>query len=338
MCFVAAGCALALAAQSPPPDAIGTIEGDDLLVQGAPNEAMVVQQGVTPLDSGASITVRSGQALVQLAAGGEIGVCGPAHFSVLQSGTSLTVALDYGRVHPKLPPSASIVIFTPLIAATPIAIGQQQRDLDVGLTSSGAMCVASTQGAVRIAQQLSDESVIVPEGGAINLAGAALAPAEQAGTCSCEVQLARSPQAPPPYEPPPAVESSEATQPTQTVAQLPPVDVARPAPVAPVASSDSDQPIYQVFMPPLTFNASSPSPSADPSQQIITIVRHSRVQPGALFVGVVEAAALPTPNPLASAAPEAPPQRTTGRPAAPARAGVYQRVRSYLRNLFGSPS
>ena len=90
---------------------------------------MVVKQGVTPLDSGASITVRSGQALIQLGDGGEIGVCGPAHFSVVQAGTALTLALDYGCVHPKLPPSTNIVIYTPLIVATPIAIDDQQRDL-----------------------------------------------------------------------------------------------------------------------------------------------------------------------------------------------------------------
>jgi hypothetical protein len=340
VCLLIACCALAFAAQSPaPPDAIGTIEGDDLLVQGAPNDAMVVKQGVTPLDSGASITVRSGQALVQLGDGGEIGVCGPAHFSVLQSGNALTLALDYGRVHPKLPPSTSIVIYTALIAATPIAIGQQQRDVTVGLGSDGAMCVTSTQGAVRIAQQLSDESVLVPEGGAISLADGALAPAGPAGACSCEVQLARNAPPPPPYENPPAVESSDASQPSEFSAPARPVDSAPPGAPPQVASSDSDQPIYQVFMPPLTFDASASASSTDPSPQMILVVRRARVQPGALFVGVVEAAALPAPNfPASSPSPARPQQSTAGAAAAPSRPGVYRRVRDYLHNLFSSPS
>jgi hypothetical protein len=339
VCLLIACCALAFAAQSPvPAGAIGTIEGDDLLVQGAPNDAMVVKQGVTPLDSGAGITVRSGQALVQLGDGGEIGVCGPAHFSVLQSGSALTLALDYGRVHPKLPPSTSIVIYTALIAATPIAIGQQQRDVTVGLASDGAMCVTSTQGAVRIAQQLSDESVIVPEGGAISLADGALAPAGPAGTCSCEVQLARNAPPPPPYENPPAVESSDANQPSEFSAPARPVDSAPPSAPPQAASSDTDQPIYQVFMPPLTFDASASPSSTDPSPEMILVVRHARVQPGALFVGVVEAASLPAPNLPTHSAPAARPQQSTGTVAAPSRPGMYRRVRDYLHNLFSSPS
>jgi hypothetical protein len=336
--LLAAWCALALAAQSPTPDSIGNIEGDDLLVQGAPNEAMVVKQGVTLLNSGASITVRSGQALIQLGDGGEIGVCGPAHFSVVQAGTALTLALDYGRVHPKLPPSTSIVIFTPLISATPIAIGQQQRDLIVGLASSGAMCVTSSQGAVRIAQQLSDESVLVPQGGAISLADGELAPAAPAGACSCEVQLARNAPPAPPFEIPPAVETTEAPQPSQLSAPARPVDSAPPPPAAPVASADNDQPVYQVFMPPLTFNADSPASSTDPTPQIILIVRHARVHPGAIFAGVVEAEDLPLASSPVSSNPPARAQQSPGRAAATGRPGVYQRVRNYLRNLFGNSS
>ena len=339
--LLAAWCAIALAAQSPTPGAIGSIEGDDLLVQGAPNEAMVVKQGVTPLDSGAAITVRSGQALIQLGDGGEIGVCGPAHFSVLQSGSELTLALDYGRVHPKLPPSTSIVIYTALIAATPIAIGQQPRDVVVGLASSGAMCVTSSQGAVRIAQQLSDESVIVPEGGAISLAEGALAPAGPAGSCSCEVQLARNAPPAAPIEMPPVVETSEATQPSQITAPLRPVDSVAPSPpvlAASSAASGDDQPIYQVFMPPLTFDANAPAGSTDPSPQMILIVRHARVHAGALFAGVVEAEALPVASPPAPSAPAARTQQTSGEAPNARRPGVYQRVRNYLRNLFGNSS
>ena len=338
-CLLAACCALAVAAQAPPPDAIGTIEGDDLLVQGAPNEAMVVKQGITPLDGGASVTVRTGQALVELAGGGEIGVCGPAHFSVLQSGSSLTLALDYGRVHPRLPPSADIMIYTPLIAATPISIGGQRRDLTVGLASDGAMCVTSSQGAVRIAQQLSDQSVIVPEGGAIDLAGGALAPAGEEGSCSCEVQLARNAPPAPVYVNTPGEEASAAIPPSEIAVPAQRVDTAPPPrPTVPAASSD-DQPIYQVFMPPLRFDASADPASTDPNPQMIVIVRHVRVRPGAMFVGVVEAAELPPANSLAPMERSQPASAPAANSAAASqRRGAYDRVRDYLRNLFGNPS
>ncbi|MGD0841370.1 MAG: hypothetical protein ABSA32_09460 [Candidatus Acidiferrales bacterium] len=336
---LAAGCALALVAQGPPlsePQIIGSIEGDDLLVQGAPNDAMVVRQGVTPLASGADITVRTGQALVQLADGGEIGVCAPAHFSVIQAGNSITLALDYGRVHPKLPPATNIVIFTPLIAATPIAIGQEQRDVTVGLAATGAMCVASSQGAVRIAQQLSDESVIVPEGGSVTLADGALAPAGAAAACACEVQLARNSAPAPPIENAPPVQSAETNE---SKGPVQPADSAQIGPPAPEAHTSSDEPIYQVFVPPLRFNANSPASTLDPSPEMILIVRHARVRPGAMFVGYVQAAAPPPAQSPARPAPAAAqPQQAANRGAAPQRPGIYKRVRDYLHNLFGNPS
>ena len=336
---LAAACALVLAAQTPPqisPQVIGSIEGDDLLVQGEPNDATVVRQGVTPLTSGADITVRGGQALVQLADGGEIGVCAPAHFSVIQSGNSLTLALDYGRVHPKLPPSTNIEIFTPLIAATPIAIGEAQRDVTVGLAPSGAMCVASSQGAVRIAQQLSDESVIVPQGGTVTLADGALAPAGPPGTCSCEVQLARNSPGVPPAENAPPVQTAEASAPN---APSQPPGTAQYGPPAPEAHTSNDEPIYQVFVPPLRFNADSPTATLEPSPEMILIVRHARVHPGAIFVGYVQAEA---PQQAQSSAPSAAgaaqPQQTANRGAAARRPGIYQRVRDYIHGLFGKPS
>jgi hypothetical protein len=323
----ASSLAMALAAQSPASGpSIGTIEGDDLLVRGGTFVPESGKVSAAPFASGADVTVRSGQALIELAGGGEIGICGPAQFSVIQSGNSLTLALDYGCVHPKLPPSTNIVIYTPLIVATPIAIDDQQRDLVVGLAQSGTMCVTSSEGAVRIEQQLSAQNVLVPQGGSITLAGGALAPVDQAATtCSCDVQLSRTSA--------PAGPSAPANKPSvpDESANAAPPDLPPPA-----ASSADDEPIYQVFMPALTFNAASPAMPPTPSPEMMVIVRHARVHPGALFTGVVEAAAPPEIGSSPQPAPSARPSQTSA--PAPARPGVYRRIRNYFQSLFGSPS
>ena len=53
----------------------------------------------TVLRSGSDVHVKAGQARIELIEGGHITICGPAHFSVLKSGGSLTLALDTGTIH-----------------------------------------------------------------------------------------------------------------------------------------------------------------------------------------------------------------------------------------------
>jgi hypothetical protein len=79
------------------PETFGRLDGEDVAVKG---QISLVREGTrnsTLLASGSEVTVRSGFARIRLEEGGEVGVCGPASFSVHNSGGSLTLALNYGR-------------------------------------------------------------------------------------------------------------------------------------------------------------------------------------------------------------------------------------------------
>ena len=104
------------------PAIVGRIEGDDLEVVTTTPTGVETNAAPTVVASGSDITLRSGHALLSLDAGGEISVCGPAHFKLLKSAGAVTLALDYGRVHPSLDSAETFTIYTPTIIATPIAI------------------------------------------------------------------------------------------------------------------------------------------------------------------------------------------------------------------------
>jgi hypothetical protein len=95
------------------PAVIGRIEGDDLEVATTTPSGVERDASPTVVASGSDVTLRSGHALLMLNAGGEISVCGPAHFKLIQSSGSVTLALDYGRVHPSLESSNEFSIYTP---------------------------------------------------------------------------------------------------------------------------------------------------------------------------------------------------------------------------------
>ena len=309
---------IAAAAQTPQTE-IARISGDDIAVKGAVSVEVIEGRSTTVLPSSSDITVRSGQALITLADGGEIDICGPAHFTLLESGETITVALDYGRVHSHLDASTNFVIYTPQVVVTPITVGGGDRDLSIGLTPSGTMCVLATQGAARVELQLSGQSMITPQGGEMTLEGGQLqASGRGSEACACESPQA---QAPRPGSATPPLELSVPARPGEhtTTQSAPPPD---------------EEPIYQVYMPPLTFNASSPEPPPDPSPSLILLVRRVRVRPAAYFTGVVEAA----PAPQATAASASPPPQPVARPAAAAqRPSLYQRIKNYFHG-WGSGS
>ena len=108
----------------PTGDAVGTIEGDAIALQGPMSVEVVNGQVKTMLHSGNDIRVKSGQAEISLVEGGRIAICGPAHVSLLKSGGSLTVAVDSGVVHIHVETAPSITVYTAQIQAKPIAIGE----------------------------------------------------------------------------------------------------------------------------------------------------------------------------------------------------------------------
>ena len=63
--------------------------------------------------NGSVITVHSGQARLTLVGGGEVDICGPAKFTLLQSGHAITLALNFGRMRVQLPATTQLRIFTP---------------------------------------------------------------------------------------------------------------------------------------------------------------------------------------------------------------------------------
>src|SRR3984893_18762965 len=143
------------------PVVLGRIEGDDIEVVTKTPSGIETDAAPTVVASGSDVTLRSGHALLLLNAGGEVSICGPAHFKLIKSSGALTMALDYGRVHPSLESGDEFKIYTPTIVATPIAIAGGTRDMTVGLGQDGEMCVLAERGAMRVEPQFSAQSMIV---------------------------------------------------------------------------------------------------------------------------------------------------------------------------------
>jgi hypothetical protein len=186
------------ATDNPPDDSVGTIEGEAIALQGPMTVEVVHGQVKTVLRSGNDIRVKSGQANLDLVEGGKIAICGPAHLSVLKSGASLTLALDTGVVRVHVEKQPAVTIYTAQIQAKPLAIGDGAQDALIGFDAPGMMCVRAMSGAIRLEQQLTGQSVIVPQGGDILLNNGALEGLQNtSGHCACEMQMAKGDPPPP---------------------------------------------------------------------------------------------------------------------------------------------
>jgi len=181
------------------PIIIGRIEGDDLAVKTTTTAGIEIDAGPTVVASGSDVTVRSGHARILLDSGGEISICGPAHFTLVNSTGAITLALDYGRVHPSLSSSETFTIYTPSVVATPVAISGARRDTTLGLDQNGEMCIFTARGAMRVEPQFAGQSLIVPQGGIVNLAdGQVESLHSDASSCSCEFPRAAAERPRPP--------------------------------------------------------------------------------------------------------------------------------------------
>ncbi|HKV28326.1 MAG TPA: hypothetical protein VJN90_08675 [Candidatus Acidoferrales bacterium] len=298
---------------------LGEIAGDDISVLGPSH---IVQGGVSRAISfggGSAVIVHAGKARVQFVGGGELEICGPAKFSVLASGEALTIALSFGRVHAKFDSSRPITIYTPLIVATPMAIGDQPRDTTIGLMNTGAMCVLASRGAVQLQHQLNGETLIVPQPSEILLQGTSLGGARAtSGSCQCDfdetgAQESVSPvgdvanqQAPPkltPSQPKPTpravnkaprtVETDSAASQTSASAQgaIAKKDegteqAASHAAISPLPPAK--QPVATIDLPPIGYDARSGTASAEPlSVATLMLAREAKVEPEWIFHGTV---------------------------------------------------
>lgn len=295
--------------QQTPPGAIGRVEGADVSVEGGTTQVSAPGGYVF---NGNSVTVHDGKARLALSVGGEVDVCGPAKFTMLESGGAITLALNFGRVHLMLLRGTTMRIYTTTIIATPIDISGEQRDITAGLDMHDSLCVKATSGAIRLEQQFTGEGIIVPQAGEFFLNSGNLVPIAGApGSCECTLLHARS--APPPEIPVMGVSSSARLQPppepaAATATPQPDVEtypnvqlrtLANSNDVHPVAPPARDSPApavppestpeYKIIMPPLGFSAASPSPPADPSLDAVLLVRTVHVEPEYEFSGHVEA-------------------------------------------------
>jgi len=308
----------------PLPDAVGAIAGDAISVQGPMSVETLNGETRTILHSGSEVRVKSGQAHIDLVEGGTISICGPAHFSVLKSGTGLTIALDSGTIHAQIESQPALTIYTPMIQAHPVSIGGGAQEALVGIDNSGAMCIRASKGAVRIEQQLTGQSLLIPQNGDVSLFNGQLETVQTSpGRCVCEMQ----------------VSTKQSAVITQVSALAPPEELkkkgADPRPATPPqAPGQGEEPIYQVFMPPLRYDAKTKAqPVYDPN--LIILVRRARVHPTLIFQGKVEG------DPVVAQAtppPPAPSVQKQDEAKKPADDSAWNRVRSFFHKLWSPTS
>ena len=248
-------CAVApVRAQQPPPDAVGQVEGNDITVDGG-TAAVVGTSTRAPqmfVTNGSVLTVHSGTAVMTLFAGGEVDICGPAKITILRSSGAITLALNFGRMRVQLPPKTSLRVFTPTVIGTPLDISGGARDVTMGLNLDDSMCVVASSGAIQLANQFTDQTLIVPQSGEFFLSAGQLQPvAGKPGSCQCTATKSQPPPPPPAQipefaqtaPPPPALALTPAPQAPANVAPLaaPPVTVepqyVQTAPAAPAPRS-----------------------------------------------------------------------------------------------------
>jgi hypothetical protein len=189
--------AAAARADEPPAEVVGVIEGEAISVTGPMSVEVVQGEARLVLRNGSDVLVKSGTARIDLVEGGQITICGPAHLSVLKSGGSLTVALDTvaldsGTIHVRIEHEPALTIYTAQIQAHPVAIADGPQDVFVGFQTLGAMCIHAKRGSVRIEQQLTGQSVLIPETHEVLLLnGQPESLYTSAGRCACEMQIAK---------------------------------------------------------------------------------------------------------------------------------------------------
>ena len=305
---------------------LGEIAGDDISVLGPSHIVQGNSSRAITFGGGSSVIVHAGKARVEFVGGGELEICGPAKFSVLASGEALTVALSFGRVHVKFDASRPITIYTPMIVATPMAIGDQPRDATVGLMNTGAMCVLSARGAVQVQQQLSGEMLVVPQPSEILLQGTSLGAARAtSGSCQCDfdqsnaqtsassagiIAHVQTTQKSSPGQPEPSPQNARnassqasadsATSPISTPTQRTDAKKDETTEQATSRSATSrrppaNQPITKIDLPPIGYDATSATATAEPlSVATLMLAKEAKVEPEWIFHGTVAEPPRPT--------------------------------------------
>ncbi len=304
--------------QNAPQEVIAHIQGDDVSIDGQMLERTSTLVSVL---NGSVVTVHSGEAMMRLPDGGEISICGPAKLTVVESDGTMTLALQFGRMHFELPASVRVRVLTPMIVATPIDIEGGKRDLIVGLDQDNSMCVIAATGAVQLEQQFSGERLTVPESADFSLQGGQLVPVADAGqSCKCASVPMATPVAP-------AGSSPETTM----VVPLPGTNESHPLarpdqePVAEAPQEPSAN--YRIDLPALVFSPNSPGPPDVPTEATEYLIRQVHADPDWNFTGHVE-----TPD-FAQAMSQALGESGSGQTPASAEAGPHKKSGGFWASL-----
>jgi hypothetical protein len=134
----ALGSTLAVTAQTPAPEPMGTVSARDARVSGG----LDVQGNVTRLLTNASVTAASDHAApVTLQRGGGVLVCSTSEFHLLRSGAggSLIFGLDRGAIQVVTQSRPQDVVLTPDLKLVPVTKGL--LDLSLRVTREGDTCI-----------------------------------------------------------------------------------------------------------------------------------------------------------------------------------------------------
>lgn len=320
--------------QEPQGEIIGTIEGQAISVKGPMSVQVVGNEVKTLLRSGVDIRVKSGRARINLADGGTIALCGPAHISMLKAGNAITVALDGGTIHAHVEGNLTLNVFTAQILAKSVAIGEGAQDVLAGFDAPGLMCIRAGRGAVHLEEQFGGQSVMLPQGGDVVIANGQLQGLRtNSGLCACEG-----------FEPAVATSSTVNAPEISTLASREDfnksVSPRVPAPKATAAPAAPDfpkpaavEPTYQVYMPPLRYDANV-KVQDEPDPKLIVLVRRVRVRPTLIFQSRVEGDPLPSAAKSLNASVAAKAQNPPAKPAPASSASVVDRVKSFFKSLW----
>jgi hypothetical protein len=324
---------------------IGRVEGPDFVIDSPVDPVNVpisADSNAKLLASGNRVIVRSGQARITLEGGGEIAICGTARFQVIRSGGALTVVLEYGVLDLRLDAARSVSVYTPLIVATPVVIGGEATDTSVGLGQDGKMCLRAKSGAVRIEQQLSGQELLIPQTGEISLSeGQIVSLSPSSAECTCKLDESKLHPAKPPrlYQTLGTLGSSHVSAAAESKPEQPPAAASEktssqaqapaPLPVQAQTPPATDEPIYQVLMPPLSFDPNAPALSPDPSPDQIVLLRSVHVQGETVYQDVV--------LPRKKHANGAESVDAKADPAAPPR-GFFGKIGRFFHRVFNSSS
>ena len=316
--------------QEPHGEIVGTIEGQAIALKGPMSVQVVGNEVKTLLRSGVDIHVKLGRARINLAEGGTIAVCGPAHISMLKAGNALTIALDSGTIHAHVEGNLRLNVFTAQIIAKTVAIGDGPQDILAGFDTPGLMCVRANRGALRLEEQFGGQSVMVPQGGDVLLTNGQLqGMRSNSGLCACE-SFESAAGSPNPIGPEISLLANTEDLKKNAAPRQPAPKAAVNPPAPDLGKGPAVEPTYQIFMPPLRYDSTA-KVQDEPDPKLIVLVRRVRVRPTLIFQSRVEGDPLPAASlSAAKAKTEQPPGKT----APSASASVVDRVKTFLKSLW----